>query len=142
MFLDNSGFQYKDTQDGIKMTLQKSVGDKEVTIEFEARQPLPDDMPEQEGEDHEDDLPSENYCDFTVYIKDSGSKKGMVVEATTMDTEIAFNNVMLADDIEAVRKMQRFERSMQEYNGPDFTTLDERIQNSLTEYLEGFGVDD
>ena len=31
---------------------------------------------------------------------------------------------------------------MNEYNGPDFTTLDERIQTSLTEYLEGYGVDE
>jgi hypothetical protein len=36
--------------------------------------------------------------------------------------------------------MNRFERSIGEYLGPDFTTLDERIQTSLTEYLEGFGV--
>jgi Mitochondrial glycoprotein len=36
--------------------------------------------------------------------------------------------------------MNRFERSIGEYLGPDFTTLDERIQTSLTEYLEGFGI--
>jgi complement component 1 Q subcomponent-binding protein, mitochondrial len=31
---------------------------------------------------------------------------------------------------------------MNEYNGPDFTTLDERIQTGLTEYLEGYGVNE
>ena len=101
-------------------------------------------MPEHEAEegmeDHE--APSENYCDFTVYIADSGSKKGLVVEATSMDTEIAFNNVLVADDIAAIKKMQRFERSLQLYNGPDFTTLDERIQTSLTEYMEGYGINE
>jgi|TARA_B110001450_G_scaffold217672_1_gene211766 hypothetical protein len=59
-----------------------------------------------------------------------------------MDTEIAFNNVMVAEDIDSVRSMARFERSMNEYNGPDFTTLDERIQTSLTEYLEGYGINE
>ena len=59
-----------------------------------------------------------------------------------MDTEIAFNNVMVAEDIDSVRNMARFERSMNEYNGPDFTTLDERIQTSLTEYLEGYGINE
>ena len=35
----------------------------------------------------------ENYCDFSVFISDKSGKKGLVVEATSMDTEIAFNNV-------------------------------------------------
>ena len=101
-------------------------------------------MPEQDGEQQgeEQHQPSENYCDFTVFIKDTGSNKGLVVEATSMDTEIAFNNVMVADDIKKAMAQGRFERSMNEYNGPDFTTLDERIQTSLTEYLEGFGVNE
>ena len=71
-------------------------------------------MPEQEDgegmEEHE--APSENYCDFTVYIHDSNGNKGIVVEATSMDTEIAFNNILVADDMAGVKKMQRFERSL------------------------------
>jgi len=59
-----------------------------------------------------------------------------------MDTEIAFNNILVADDMDQMKKMQRFERSLQLYNGPDFTTLDERIQTSLTEYLEGYGINE
>ena len=97
-------------------------------------------MPEQEGE--EEEAPSDNYCDFTVYIAESSGKKGLVVEATSMDTEIAFNSILSADDIGRIRAMPRFERSIQEYNGPDFTTLDERIQTSLTEYLEGYGINE
>jgi complement component 1 Q subcomponent-binding protein len=86
--------------------------------------------------------PSENYCDFTVFITEANGKRGMVVEATSMDTEIAINNVLCTEDVARMRNMPRFERSLQEYNGPDFTTLDERIQSSLTEYLEGFGVNE
>ena len=97
-------------------------------------------MPEQEGE--EEEAPSDNYCDFTVYVAEQNGKKGLVVEATSMDTEIAFNSILSADDIAKVRAMPRFERSIQEYNGPDFTTLDERIQTSLTEYLEGYGINE
>ncbi len=44
-------------------------------------------------------MPSENYCDFSVYIKDQ-SGKGLVVEATSMDTEISFNNVMVSDKVD------------------------------------------
>jgi len=101
-------------------------------------------MPEQEEQDdvQEEGMPSENYCDFTVYISDANGNKGLAVEATSMDTEIAFNNVMVADDIQRIKGMPRFERSLQEYNGPDFTSLDERIQTSLTEYLEGYGINE
>jgi complement component 1 Q subcomponent-binding protein len=98
-------------------------------------------MPENEGE-QEEDMPSENYCDFTVFISDSKGKKGLVVEATSMDTEIAFNNVLSTDNINKMRDLPRFERSLGEYNGPDFTTLDERIQTSITEYLEGYGINE
>ena len=31
---------------------------------------------------------------------------------------------------------------MKGYSGPDFSTLDERIQNAISEYLEGFGVNE
>lgn len=100
-------------------------------------------MPENEQQDEEDgEAPSENYCDFTVFISDTKGKKGIVVEATSMDTEIAFNNVLCADDIQKMRSIPRFERSLGEYNGPDFTTLDERIQTSITEYLEGYGINE
>ena len=107
------------------------------------RQPLPDDMPEQEeGENQEEMGPSENYCDFSVFITEADGKRGLVIDATSMDTEIAFNNIMCVDNMPEIKKMHRFERSMNEYNGPDFTTLDERIQTSMTEYLEGFGINE
>lgn len=31
---------------------------------------------------------------------------------------------------------------MRGYAGPDFSTLDERIQTALTEYLSGFGINE
>ena len=99
-------------------------------------------MPEQEEGEEEYEAPSENYCDFSVFICDSNGKKGMVVDATSMDTEIAYNNVLTTDDIQKARDMPRFERSINEYNGPDFSTLDERIQTSLTEYFEGYGINE
>ena len=66
----------------------------------------------------------------------------MVVEATSMDTEISFNSVSVTDDVSQVKSLHRFERQIKGYPGPDFSTLDERIQTSLTEYLEGFGVNE
>lgn len=59
-----------------------------------------------------------------------------------MDTEISFNSVQIAEDLSEAKKLHRFERQIKGYAGPDFSTLDERIQSSLTEYLEGYGVNE
>ena len=59
-----------------------------------------------------------------------------------MDTEVSYNSVQVVEDIEAAKKVHRFERSLRSYSGPDFSTLDERIQTSLSEFLSGFGVNE
>ena len=88
------------------------------------------------------EMPSENYSDFTVFITEPDGKSGIVAEATTMDTEIAINNVLCTQDVNRLKSLSRFERSLNEYIGPDFQTLDERIQQSLNDYLEEFGVNE
>ena len=85
---------------------------------------------------------SENFCDFTIVISDVSGNSGLIIEATSMDTEVNYNSVMVSDDIKANKDVHRFDRQMKTYVGPDFSTLDERIQTSLTEYLEGFGVNE
>ena len=75
-------------------------------------------------------------------ITDNSGRKGLIVEATSMDTEINYNSVMVSDEVPTHIGLHRFERQMRAYSGPEFSTLDERIQSSLTEYLEGFGVNE
>lgn len=123
------------------MSLSKEIGNKKIEVVFEARQPLPEQEDgETEAQEEEEGL-SENYCDFTIFISEGGNK-GLVVEATSMDTEINYNSVMVSENLDEQRKTHRFERQMKGYAGPDFSTLDERIQTSVTEYLEGFGVNE
>ena len=66
----------------------------------------------------------------------------MAVECTTMDTEISFLNVQHTDNVQKLMDMPRYERQMSLYAGPEFTTLDERIQTSLSEYFQGYGVNE
>lgn len=145
-FLNESGFTFDEESDGIFMTLKKQVGNKVIEVNFEARQPIPDDQQfsdeENQGEDEEGGPETENYCDFTIFITDSGDGKGLVVEGTTVDTEINYNSVQVSNDVGEVKKLHRLERQIKQYAGPDFSTLDERIQTALTEYLEGFGVNE
>ena len=66
----------------------------------------------------------------------------MIVEVTSIDTEINYNSVLVTNDVDKQKELHRFERQMKTYAGPDFSTLDERIQTSISEYLEGFGVNE
>ena len=59
-----------------------------------------------------------------------------------MDTEIHINNVMVTDEVAGQKSIHRFERNLNNYAGPEFTTLDERIQSAMTDYLAGFGVNE
>lgn len=74
------------------------------------RQPLPDDEQnnpegqEVQEENQEQQPTSENYCDFTIYVSDKSGKKGLVVEATSMDTEISFNSITISEDVSASKK--------------------------------------
>jgi complement component 1 Q subcomponent-binding protein, mitochondrial len=144
-FLNESGFKFSEVADDIEMTLTKQVGDKTIEVRFESRMPTPDEeQPEDEGQqEHEEEQGmSENYVDFTILITDNSGRKGLIIEATSMDTEINYNSVMTTDDVQKHVGLHRFERQMRTYAGPEFSTLDERIQSSLTEYLECFGVNE
>jgi len=48
----------------------------------------------------------------------------------------------MTNDVKKDATLNRFERQLNMYGGPDFSTLDERIQTALTEFLSGFGVDE
>jgi len=67
-------------------------------------------MSEEEQNDEEAGPQTENYCDFTVYVTSGSDKSGMVIEATTVDTEINFNSVQMTSDVPAMRKLHRLER--------------------------------
>ncbi len=85
---------------------------------------------------------TENYCEFTIFITDPSGKNGLVIEATSMDTEARYNSITVSEDVTKLTEVHRFERKIQCYSGPDFNTLDERIQNGVIEYLESFGVNE
>lgn len=47
-FLNESGFGFSESEEGVAMTLSKTVGEKTIQIVFDARQPLPEQ--EEEGD--------------------------------------------------------------------------------------------
>ena len=145
-FLKENGFEFEESDTNVQMKLSKKVGAKTIEIYFDSRQPLPEDdfgqEENQENQEEEHQGMTENYSDFTIFLLEDGSNQGIIVEATTMDTEISFNTVAITKNIAEERKKHRFERQLTSYPGPEFSTLDERIQTAFTEMLAGYGVNE
>jgi hypothetical protein len=93
-FLQESGFAFDESESSTNMTLSKEIGGKKIEVVFEARQPLPEQEDGEMEQGEEEEGLSENYCDFTIFISEGGNS-GLVVEATSMDTEINYNSVMV-----------------------------------------------
>jgi|JI9StandDraft_2_1071091.scaffolds.fasta_scaffold525083_1 Mitochondrial glycoprotein len=73
-------------------------------------------------------------ADFSVAIQTKG-EAGLIFDCSTNDTEVTIQNVMYTEDVPKMMKVSRWERSYNFYAGPDFASLDERLQTGLQEYL-------
>ena len=49
---------------------------------------------------------------------------------------------MYTTELSKMKHLTRFERGFIYYNGPDFNSLDERLQAGLSEFLQGHGIDE
>lgn len=138
-FLSQSGFEIVDIDGVPQVVLKKSADGIDVEITFSARSPQ--DQPEnQEEEAEEGDQQGENnFVDFQVMLKKSGDSKGLIYECSSVESEIHVNNVVYSDDIESADRETNYVNKTS-YRGPDFTTLDEKVQNAFVEHLKSFGV--
>ena len=110
----------------------------EVEVTFQARAPDGEEGEEQQQEGQRE--PS-SYAEFQVLVRKSGSRKGLIYECTSVDSEVSVNNIVYNDDISNVERATTF-GNRHEYRGPDFPTLDEKLQNALLEYLKTFGINE
>ena len=138
-YLQESGFTLDDSDESIEVKLTKRVDDNEVEITFQARAPDTEQEEEQQQEDQQKE-PS-TYAEFQVLIRKTGSRQGLIYECTTVDSEVNVNNIVYHEDIHKIERITTF-GNKHEYRGPDFPTLDEKLQNALLEYLKTFGVNE
>eukprot|EP00331_Platyophrya_macrostoma_P005911 CAMPEP_0176424330 /NCGR_PEP_ID=MMETSP0127-20121128/10780_1 /TAXON_ID=938130 /ORGANISM="Platyophrya macrostoma, Strain WH" /LENGTH=245 /DNA_ID=CAMNT_0017805381 /DNA_START=25 /DNA_END=762 /DNA_ORIENTATION=+ len=143
-FLKQSGFQLKDAEGENELELRKQVGSTTVLVTFQSRPPNYENE-EEEGEKEQKEENQEEQegesCDFTVYLI-RPNKQALCYECATYDSEIIIQSINVIDDVEGHRKLSRFERGVNTYSGPEFGSLDERLQTGLQEYLRGFGINE
>ncbi|KAK3282277.1 hypothetical protein CYMTET_9977 [Cymbomonas tetramitiformis] len=124
-------FKLVEKENDCFMELTRSFGkDETVTIRFLANDQEPHEMtPDEEEEMEEQDL-SAIY--FTVEVNKPDSKKTLTFECVTNGEGIELRAVSLGANEDAGTE--------DEYTGPDFHELDEKLQENFDKYLEARGV--
>ncbi|CAG9331377.1 unnamed protein product [Blepharisma stoltei] len=141
-FLSQSGFELADVENDTQIILKKRTDDAEVEVTFNARAPQEEPEPQegQEGQEEQEGHPG-TYVDFQVMVKKVDTDRGLIFECSSIDSEISVNNVVYSEDLKNTDRESSF-ISRGIYRGPDFTTLDEKVQNSFVDYLKSFGIND
>ena len=112
-----------------------------------------DDNPEDEVEEkieeqNQQENPEENsqrnwddYVDFTVVVNNS-SGKYFVAECSCVEGDIQIGFCNVVSDPIAYKALNPFNNTHNSFKGPDFNTLDDRLQEALLDYLRSLTIDE
>ena len=75
--------------------------------------------------------------DFQFRITKPGQKSGILVFATLIDNTIEYNSIIKSDKVEDLFKNGE---QTDEYMGPEFNTLEEKLQEEFQNYFESLGI--
>jgi complement component 1 Q subcomponent-binding protein len=76
--------------------------------------------------------------ELSFKITKADQKSGIFVHATLIDNNIEYSSVIFSEN---VHEMYNSESNFNDdYMGPDFQTLDEKLQEELQNYFESLGV--
>lgn len=139
-FLIQSGFRLTENETTPQVTLQKTVEDRNIEVTFLARSPESQ-LDEEGNEVEQDENTNPNFVDFQVSIQKPNHKSTMVIECSASQGEVNISGLMFTKDLEKLDRSNIY-MSAKEYRGPDFSTLDEKMQSSLVDYLDSLGIDD
>ena len=139
IFLEQSGFEFIESATSSRMELRKKTGNYEVSICYFARAPMPE---EEENQQEPEEGPS-NMVDFQVLINKTGNTNGVLIDAVVMDSKININAVHIANSIKEYHTKFLTGRIEPEiYQGPDFSTLDDSLQQAFEDFLNELGVNE
>lgn len=135
-FLEKSGWELKEKDGDINMTLKKRIGNLTASVEFQLVSPT---YNGEGGEEEEGgQVEPQETTDFSVTVeKPSGS--GAIFYCTTVGNDEKYRfivgNVRYFADGEE-------KNSVSGYNGPEFEDLDDNLQSGIDEWLSGLGIND
>ena len=141
-FLQESGFEIADLEGSTQVLLKRKVFGNEVEVSFNARSPHnDDDEPQAEGDEAQEEEQHDHSTDFQVTIRKAGKKSGLIYECISAQSEIHVNNIAYSENVDDMEKITSFIGGP-EYRGPEFSTLDEKLQTAFVEYLKTHGINE
>ena len=129
-----------ETDGDVNMKLTKTVGEKEVIVEWQLVSPFGSDFGdynEEGAQEAEEEMPMES-TDFTVTIQDKSGERGLIFYCQTAAGE--GHRYMIGNVRSFANAAER--DSNTSYNGPDFEDLDDSVQEGFDMLLSESGVND
>ncbi|CAK9191730.1 unnamed protein product [Sphagnum troendelagicum] len=127
-------FTIEDKPGKLEVTLRRAYGEEdiEVTCIFE-----PGMAPEEEGEDeyHDEDseIPDQNVVHLTVSVTKRGEQPVLEFGCVVDKSNFSIGSVRYLEGKES--------KAEPVFDGPDFASLDENLQNQFKKFLEARGID-
>ncbi len=141
-FLSKTSWKFSAPEDSTKITLEKTVDNKKITVVYSAKAPNYQNEEEiQENQENEEEMNESNYLEFMVLV-DSLKGNQLVIELVTIDGEITVNNIFPTKMGEEYTKNKTLSFISAEYNGPLFESLDENLQDKMLGFLNSLGINE
>jgi len=142
------------------MKLMKTKGNKTIEIRYQAREPINEDEEEdqeeekgeqpekkkkgekgEKGEEGSEDQNASTSSDFMVVVKNEDGS-GLLFDCNSHEAQLSIYRVAYSKKVDEIANPTNIEKMNQAYQGPDFLSLDEKLQQSFSEYLESLGISD
>jgi complement component 1 Q subcomponent-binding protein len=149
-FIQTNGWTFNIEQTSTRVTMEKSVGDLKVKVmsSIKAANPEEDEgsedknnEEENENEDEEKMNPDDKYIDFIVQIDRSGKTESLIFDIFSYEGEIIINNFYTSSDAEGLVNNRMRYLQTETYSGPQFESLDDKVQTSTANFLKTLGID-
>ena len=135
---DHPQWKLNDTEGDVTLKMNKTMGDKTVTLEWQLVSPFGSDFGDMNEEANPEAQEPTESTDFTITIQDKAGERGLIYYCQTAAGE--GHRYMIGNVRSFASAAER--ESDSAYNGPDFEDLDDSLQESFDEFLAEAGIND
>jgi len=136
-YLSSSEWKFEEKSGDVNMTLTKETGSHKLIVDFQLLSPVNDAMEEPEAENEEP--PMDQSTDFSITVEKKDGSGVMLYCSTTSDFGQEENAARFVIGNMRTFNTAEEKESMSSYNGPEFEDLDEKLQESIDEWLSSLG---
>ena len=140
-FLANHNWELLVSEDSTRLELKKQVDRTTVRVVYAAK--LPEENPEVEGENQEEAEQNEpNFTEFQVIVDNHNNANKLIVDVASYNGEININGAFITSEVDTFLANRSAMFTTEKYTGPMFESLDEKLQDTMANYLKNLGIDE